>query len=100
MFDGFVMHLYSLVAGPFVASLLHTITTDPQVKAKSSWIQAAFLVGWALGGGFFGRLGDRIGRSRSLALTVLTYALFTGLSFFAQSWQQLLVCRFLSALGI
>jgi MFS family permease len=57
-------------------------------------------VGWALGGGFFGRLGDRIGRSRALSLTILTYACFTGLSFFAQTWWHLLVFRFLAALGI
>ena len=64
------------------------------------WIQAAFLVGWALGGGFFGRIGDRVGRARALMLTILTYALFTGLSVFAQTWWQLLICRFLAALGI
>src|SRR5439155_19168603 len=61
---------------------------------------AAFLVGWALGGGFFGRIGDRLGRSRTLCFTVLTYALFTGLSFFAQTWWHLFIFRFLSALGI
>src|SRR5206468_9636826 len=33
-------------------------------------------------------------------LTVLTYALFTGLSFCAQTWWQLFVFRFLSAVGI
>ena len=70
------------------------------MRARSSWIQAAFLVGWALGGGFFGRIGDRLGRSRALSLTILTYALFTGLSFFAQTWWQLLIFRFLAALGI
>jgi MFS family permease len=70
------------------------------VGRYSSWIQAAFLVGWALGGGFFGRVGDRIGRSRALSLTILTYALFTGLSFFAQAWWHLLIFRFLAALGI
>ena len=53
------------------------------VRDKSSWIQAAFLIGWALGGGIFGRSGDRLGRSRALMLTILTYALFTGLSYFA-----------------
>jgi MFS family permease len=57
-------------------------------------------VGWALGGGVFGRLGDRLGRSRTLSLTILTYALFTGLSCFAQAWWQLLIFRFLAALGI
>jgi MFS family permease len=75
-------------------------TKDPQVNQKSSWIQAAFLVGWALGGAFFGRLGDLLGRSRALSLTVLTYALFTGLSFFAETWWHLMIFRFLAALGI
>ncbi len=75
-------------------------TGDQATKDKTSWIQAAFLVGWALGGAFFGRIGDLLGRSRALSLTVLTYALFTGLSFFAQEWWHLLIFRFLAALGI
>jgi len=100
LFDGLDMHLYVLVATPFVAELLEVAEKDPQVGQYSSWIQAAFLFGWALGGGFFGRIGDRLGRSRALMLTILTYALFTGLSFFARTWWQLLIFRFLAALGI
>src|SRR5437762_4604792 len=101
LFDGLDMHLYVLVAVPFVAELLGTSSTkDPSVGYYSSWIQAAFLIGWALGGGFFGRIADRLGRSRALMLTILTYAMFTGLSFFAQTWWQLLIFRFLAALGI
>src|SRR3982751_1916378 len=107
LFDGLDMHLYTIVAGTFVAALLQTETqglsstaADALVKERSSWIQAAFLVGWALGGGFFGRIGDRLGRSRALSLTVLTYALFTGLSCVAQTWWHLLIFRFLAALGI
>ncbi len=101
LFDGLDMHLYTLVAAPFVMELVGaTSPADALVRERSSWIQAAFLVGWALGGGFFGRLGDRLGRSRALSLTILTYALFTGLSFFAQTWWQLMVFRFLAALGI
>lgn len=100
-FDGLDMHLYTLVAAPFVAQLLGGLsTTDERVGRYSSIIQAAFLLGWALGGGFFGRIGDRLGRARALSLTVLTYAVFTGLSFFAQTWWHLLVFRFLAALGI
>ena len=100
-FDGLEMHLYTLVAAPFVMQLVHaSAASDPLVKSRSSWIQAAFLVGWALGGGFFGRIGDRIGRTRTLALTVLFYAIFTGASFFADTWWQLMIFRFLSALGI
>lgn len=107
LFDGLDMHLYGLVAAPFVASLLANKglipvadAADQMVKDKSGIIQAAFLIGWALGGGFFGRVGDLIGRSRALSLTILTYAAFTGLSFFATSWEQLMVFRFLAALGI
>jgi MFS family permease len=100
-FDGLDMHLYTLVAAPFVAQLIGArSTTDSDVGHYSSIIQAGFLLGWALGGGFFGRIGDRIGRSRALCLTVLTYALFTGLSFFAQQWWHLLIFRFVAALGI
>lgn len=101
LFDGLDMYLYTLVAARFVAQLLAVDdTADAAVKWYSSWIQAAFLIGWALGGGFFGRIGDRLGRARALSLTILTYALFTGLSFLAQTWWQLLIFRFIAALGI
>jgi MFS family permease len=99
-FDGLELHLYTLVAAPLVLQLLATTADDPQVKEKSAYIQAAFLVGWALGGAFFGRLGDRLGRSRTLALTVLTYALCTGLCVLAQTWWQLMIFRFIAAIGI
>src|SRR5688572_24055666 len=100
-FDGLDMHLYTLVYASFVAQLLGTSDTrDPSVGHHAAIIQGGFLLGWALGGGFFGRVGDRIGRSRTLALTILTYALFTGLSSFATSWWHLFAFRFLSALGI
>jgi predicted MFS family arabinose efflux permease len=93
--------LYSLVAAPFVMLLIGAAaTSDPAVKQKSAIIQGAFLVGWALGGGFFGRLGDIVGRSRALAMTILTYAAFTGLSAIAQNWWELMIFRFVAALGI
>lgn len=100
LFDGLDMHLYTIVAMPFVATLLRTHQLDPAVGQHSAWIQAGFLLGWALGGAFFGRIGDRLGRSFALILTILTYAVFTGLSFFATEWWHLLIFRFLAALGI
>ncbi|HEX8296611.1 MAG TPA: MFS transporter [Chthoniobacteraceae bacterium] len=100
LFDGLELHLYTLVAGPLVLHLLLHTTNGALVNEKKAYIQAAFLVGWALGGAFFGRLGDRLGRSRTLALTVLTYALCTGLCVFAQTWWQLMILRFVAALGI
>lgn len=100
MFDGLDLHLYTLVATPFVAALLLLPESSADVGTKGSIIQAAFLAGWALGGAFFGIFGDKLGRSRTLVLTILCYSVFCGLSSFAQNWWQLMICRFLSALGI
>lgn len=100
MFDGLDMHLYTLVALPVVAGLLDVSSKDPRAGRFGSLIQASFLVGWAVGGSFFGRIGDRMGRTRALSLSILTYAALTGLCFFARTWWQLLIFRFLGALGI
>jgi MFS family permease len=102
-FDGLDGFLYTLVAGPFVASLLTHNGVKPdgsEVAQKAAWIQGAFLIGWALGGAIFGRIGDRIGRTKTLTLTILIYALFTGLGAVAVEWWHLLIYRFIAALGI
>ncbi|MCC6323125.1 MAG: MFS transporter [Phycisphaerales bacterium] len=114
-FDGLDGFLYVMVGRPFVRELVaaeHGIDpTAPDaatrlaplsddITLKFTIIGAVFLVGWAIGGAVFGRIGDRLGRSRTLTLTVLTYALFTGLCFFAQTWWQLMIFRFIAALGI
>lgn len=99
-FDGLDGYLYALVAVPFVTELMAAGTPKSEVASKAALIQAVFLVGWALGGGVFGRIGDRLGRARTLTLTIVTYAVFTGLSFFAHEWWHLMIFRFLAALGI
>lgn len=111
-FDGLDGYLYIMVAMPFLQELVAkaegvsvaAVRADPGLSARATEqaaaIQAVFFVGWALGGAVFGRLGDRLGRARTLTLTIVTYAAFTGLSFFATSWWHLLIFRFLAALGI
>jgi MFS family permease len=59
-----------------------------------------FLIGWALGGVIFGVLADRFGRTRILIWTILVYAVFTGMAALSQTWWQLAVFRFITALGI
>lgn len=61
---------------------------------------ASFLAGGALGGVVFGALADRIGRSRTMIITILMYSFFTCLTAFAQNWWQVVVLRFLVALGV
>ena len=65
-----------------------------------AWFQCAFLFGAAAGGFVFGKLGDRIGRTRALGISVIWFSAFTGLSYFAASPEQLLALRFLACLGI
>jgi len=104
-FDGLDGYLYIILAVPLVTRLLTEqnggIAPDPKdVGWKAALIQATFLVGWAVGGAVFGRIGDRLGRARTLTLTVLTYAIFTGAVYFATDWWHLLIFRFIAALGI
>lgn len=61
---------------------------------------AAFLAGGAIGGILFGILSDRIGRKRTLSLTILFYSLFTCLSAFSMEWWHLAGLRFLVAMGV
>src|SRR3954467_4919521 len=99
LFDGFEIGLFPVVGRPSLLSLLPA-AGDAQVGVWFARITAAFLLGAASGGLVFGWLGDRIGRVRSLALSILTYSLFTGFSYFAQSPTQLAGLRFLAALGM
>ena len=109
-FDGLDGYLYIMIAREIVTQLVaneHGIspaaaqsTLSSEIGWKAAVIQAVFLLGWAVGGAVFGRLGDRLGRSRTLTFTILTYAIFTGLGFFATAWWHLLIFRFLAALGI
>lgn len=64
------------------------------------YITAIFLLGWAAGGFIFGIIGDRLGRTRTMMITILIYACFTGLSGLVQNWPQYAVARFCTGLGV
>ncbi|MEX0710971.1 MAG: MFS transporter [Pirellulales bacterium] len=65
-----------------------------------SWHNASFLFGAAAGGLLFGWLGDRAGRTRAMAWSILCYSCFSGLSYLVVDPYQLLVLRFLTCLGV
>lgn len=99
LFDGFEIGLFPVVARPALLNLLGS-GGDVQVAPWMARITAAFLLGAALGGVVFGWLGDRIGRVRALSISILTYSLFTGFSYFARAPWQLGCFRFIGALGM
>lgn len=99
MFDGFEMGLFPLVARPAVKDLLPG-SDDSVVNLWFNVATALFLIGAAAGGVLFGWLGDRVGRVRAMTLSVLTYAVFSGLCGLATSPSQIACLRFISALGM
>lgn len=61
---------------------------------------AFFLLGGATGGVLFGMLSDRIGRKKTMTLTIVMYSLFTCFSAFSQEWWHMAIFRFLVAMGV
>lgn len=99
MFDGLEMGIFPLVARPALSHLLG-VTDDAAVGVWMGRITALFLLGAACGGLLFGWLGDRIGRVRSMTISILTYSVFTGLCYFATEAWHLGALRFIAALGM
>lgn len=99
VFDGFDSSIFAMVLFPAVSELIGTKDSS-SVGQYGSYIIAMFLVGWAIGAAFFGWLADRIGRAKTLTLTILVYALCTGLCAAAHSWWEMGLYRFLVGAGI
>jgi len=75
-----------LARQPAMMELLKTTDPkDPAVATYSSIVQVCLILGWATGGFLFGMVGDKWGRTRTMALTVLIYAGFNGLSGLTQN---------------
>ena len=99
VFDGYETFALVIVANTALQQLL-----PPELAAASLTYQgiviAVTLLGWACGGILWGILADYIGRKPTMMQSILIYSVFTGLTFFASSWQMLAVLRFLTGLGL
>ncbi len=102
VFDVFDTSLFFLAKQPMVQEFFGKDAYGPQGKGPliEGIILGCFYAGWAVGGLVFGVLADRWGRARTMVLTILLYSLFTGLTWFVQTWEQVAIIRFLTALGI
>jgi len=100
MFDCLDQQLFILARDNAVKALSAAGTSGPELKSLGGWAQSIFVAGWALGGLIFGSVGDRIGRARTLSITVLVYSLCTGLSAFSQDVTEFMIYRALTGLGV
>ncbi|HEY3001766.1 MAG TPA: MFS transporter, partial [Kribbellaceae bacterium] len=96
-FGGFGLDSYDFQTLPLglaaITSYFHLST------GRAGLLSTVTLVVSAVGGALAGLLADRIGRVRTLIITVATYAVFTVLCGFANSYETLLVLRGLQGLG-
>jgi MFS family permease len=96
--DGFDGVLYTLVLGPSVTELLNNPSSS-ELAFYGGLAMSLYLYGWALGAVLFGILADYFGRVRVLAVSILTYSVFTGLCAIVTDYWQLAVFRFIAGLG-
>ncbi len=98
-FDAMDASIYFIALYPAMAELLHS-KNDSEIGWYGSIVLAVFMLGWAGGAVIFGSLADRIGRAKTMIITILIYALASGLCAISHSWMELAICRFFVGLGI
>ena len=97
LFDCLDQQLFLLARNGAMKALL---PPGSDVKLFGGYATAIFVAGWATGGLIFGAVGDRIGRAKTLAFTVLLYSVCTGLSAFSKGWIDFALFRFATGLGV
>ncbi len=100
MFAGLNISLFILIHRQMSLELLGNDVPEKLITQWFAWYQAAFLLGAATGGWIFGWIGDRWGRTRSLALSVLCVTGFTGGCYLVHDAPLMLLFRFFACMGI
>jgi MFS family permease len=99
VFDVFEGQIFGACMNEALPTLLRGTGLESKKELLINVSLGAFLAGGALGGVVFGMMADRWGRRRTMALTILMYSAFTGLTALAQTWWQLAGLRFLVGMG-
>ena len=99
LFDCLDQQLFIIARNFAITALMPN--ADPAVQKEWGGLTTAiFVLGWATGGLIFGAVGDRIGRAKTLTLTVLLYSVFTGLSALSRNEIDFAIYRFVTGLGV
>ncbi len=100
LFDGVELGLMPIASLSVSKSLLGAEFTPTLGGDWFARFTAALMLGAAIGGIGLGLLGDSIGRTRAMGISILFYSAFAGLGAWAQTQEQMLVLRFLVGLGV
>ena len=99
MFDCFDQQIFTMSRSITMRDLMPHADADTQIQ-YGGWATSIFILGWATGGLIFGSIGDKWGRAKTMALTIMIYAAFTGLSGLATTWSAFAFFRFLTGAGV
>jgi len=101
MFDIFEGQIFVASMNDAMPQLLGNVSPDDKIVSTwNNYALASFLLGGAFGGILFGMLSDKIGRSKTMIYTILFYSVFTCITAFANAPWQMVVLRFLVAMGV
>lgn len=107
VFDAFEGQLYNITRGDMLPELLRSanpgLTNEAINVLAKAWgekLLGIFLIGGTLGGWIFSSMADKWGRKPVMALTILFYSVFSGLTAFATDLWQVGALRFLVAMGV
>lgn len=100
LFDCMDQRIFILAREPAIKELVSAETTAETIKDLWGLATTAMLIGWATGGIIFGMMSDKWGRVKTMAVTLLIYSSFTGLSGIAHSVPAFICFRFLVGLGV
>ncbi|MFK5922621.1 MAG: MFS transporter [Verrucomicrobiota bacterium] len=100
IFDVFEGQVFVASMQDAMPDLLGTTPDDPKVSGWNNWAFGSFMLGGAVGGIFFGMMSDRVGRTKTMMITILFYSAFTCVTAFAQEPWHMVILRFFVAMGV
>jgi MFS family permease len=99
LFDGFETYALILTAATVIHRLDPT-APQPSIAFLTGATIAVTLLGWGMGGILGGVFADYFGRRRTLLVSIVLYALFTGLTALSWDLASFLVLRFITGFAL
>lgn len=100
LFDGIELGLMPIASRSVSKSLLGDGYTEAAAGDWFARFTAALMLGAAIGGIALGNLGDRIGRTRAMGISILFYSVFAAWGTWVRTQEEMLILRFLVGLGV